>query len=146
MLPSAKRHPHAAWWATEDDPAADLNPTAGIVGLLHKHGIRHRWLAPATDFCWRTIESGAKPDEPHAFITTFIFLEHVPDRGRAEAAMEHLGQRLLEEGHVALDPGAEGYVHTSLDFRSYPERVRGTPFQRCRNGRVVGRAVGGTAV
>lgn len=48
VLPSAKAHPHAPWWAGPDDPPADLNPTAAIVGLLHKHAVEHAWVESAT--------------------------------------------------------------------------------------------------
>lgn len=123
VLPSARAHPHAPWWATDENPPADLNPTAAIVGLLHKYGIEHPWVGPATDFCWRAIESGREPAERHAFVAAFLFLEHVPDRARADAAVGRLGERLLEEGHVTTDPEAEGYVHTPLEFVPSPTAI-----------------------
>lgn len=123
VLPSAMRHPHAPWWAAPEDPDADLNPTAAIVGMLLKHEVAHGWLGPAVDFCWRTIEAGEQPDEVHAFVAAFTFLEYVPDRPRAERAAERLGQRLVAEGHVTLDPEAEGYVHGPLQVAEGPDAL-----------------------
>jgi hypothetical protein len=51
------------------------------------------------------------------------FLQHVPDRGRAEQAPERLGRRLFDRALVALDPEAEGEVHTPLDFAPYPDSI-----------------------
>ena len=32
---------------------SDVNPTAGIAGLLHKHGFEHdAWVARATEYCF----------------------------------------------------------------------------------------------
>jgi hypothetical protein len=49
------------------------------------------------------------------------FLDHVPDRGRAEQALERIGPLVV--GAVALDPAAEGEVHSPLDFAPYPDSI-----------------------
>jgi len=41
-----------------------------------------------------------------------------PDRARAERAFDQVGHLLLDHGIVALDPEAEGEVHTPLNFRA----------------------------
>lgn len=115
-LPSAEGEPHAPWWRVGPDPPANLNPTAAIAGLLHHLEVDHPWRETATGFCWRAIEAGGQPDEPHAFIATLLFLEHVRDRDRAGSALALVGRRLFEAGHVTLDPRAEGYVHRPLDL------------------------------
>jgi hypothetical protein len=51
------------------------------------------------------------------------FLEHVPDRARAGAAMEKFGRLVLDGGHVALDRGAAGHVRFPLDFAPRPTSV-----------------------
>ena len=51
------------------------------------------------------------------------FLQHVPDRDRAEQAFERVGRLLLERNVVALDPDAEGEVHTPLDFAPNPDSI-----------------------
>lgn len=122
VLPSAREHPHAPWWATDErSPPADLNPTAAIAGLLLKYDVDHPWVEPAVDLCWREIAAGDRPDEAHAFVATFTFLEHVDDRGRAGDAIERLGARLIADGHVTMDPTAEGYVHGPLAFVPGPD-------------------------
>lgn len=47
------------------------------------------------------------------------FLEHVPDRPRAEEAFSRVGPKIFEQELVALDPE----VHTPLDFAPYPESL-----------------------
>jgi hypothetical protein len=51
------------------------------------------------------------------------FLEHAPDRPRAEEAFSRVGPEIFEQGLVALDPQAPGEVHTPLDFAPYPESI-----------------------
>lgn len=51
VLPSARDYPRAPWWEPEDEPQGSLNPTAGIVALLARHGVSHPWLAGAEEFC-----------------------------------------------------------------------------------------------
>jgi hypothetical protein len=51
------------------------------------------------------------------------FLQHVPDRGRAEQAFERVGSLLFDRDMVALDPDAEGEVHTPLDFAPNPDSI-----------------------
>ena len=120
VLPSVRRYPHAPWWETPDDPPASVNPTAAIAGLLHKHGVQHPWLASATEFCWPSLE-GPLPDEVHALLCLVTFLEHVPDRARAERAFHRLGEHILAAKLVELDPNASGYVKKPLEWAPTPE-------------------------
>jgi hypothetical protein len=122
VLPSAAEHPRAPWWETQPDPPANLVPTAAIAGLLHKHRVAHPWLAGATDYSWRTIDAmaGTSPYEVRAVLP---FLDHVPDRDRAEAAFSRVGALTLDQGLVALDPAATGEVHTPLDYAPTPDTM-----------------------
>ncbi|GAA4230761.1 hypothetical protein GCM10022254_26350 [Actinomadura meridiana] len=117
VLPSVRDTPHAPWWQTQDDPPGAINPTGSLAGMLHRAGSRHPWLGPATDFCWRHLEDGA--DEPGAYdaLSILTFLDHVPDRDRAEAAFIRVRDALA----AALDPDAEGAHHTPLDFAPTPD-------------------------
>jgi hypothetical protein len=45
----------------------------------------------------------------------------VPDRGRAKEALERVGP--LVSSTAALDPAAEGEVHTPLDFAPNPDSI-----------------------
>ena len=122
VLPSAAEHPRAPWWETQPDPPANLVPTAAIAGLLHKHRVAHPWLEGATDYSWRAIDAmaGTSPYEVRAVLP---FLDHVPDRDRAEAAFSRVGALTLDQGLVALDPGATGEVHTPLDYAPTPDTM-----------------------
>jgi hypothetical protein len=122
VLFSAAEHPRAPWWETQPDPPANLVPTAAIAGLLHKHRVAHPWLEGATDYSWRTIDAmaGTSPYEVRAVLP---FLDHVPDRDRAEAAFSRVGALTLDQGLVALDPAATGEVHTPLDYAPTPDTM-----------------------
>ena len=103
-------------------PRGSLLPTAQLVGLLHKHGIDHPWVEPATDCCWRRADALT---QSHAYEVRALvcFLDHVPDRSRAERAAERLGHLLAGQALVALDVHAPGEVHTPLDFALSPDSV-----------------------
>jgi len=122
VLPSAAEHPRAPWWETQPDPPASLVPTAAVAGLLHKHRVAHPWLEGATGYGWRAIDAmaGTSPYEVRAVLP---FLDHVPDRDRAEAAFSRVGALTLDQGLVALDPGATGEVHTPLDYAPTPDTM-----------------------
>lgn len=103
VLPSVRDYPRAPWWESGEDPAASVNPTAAIAGLLHKHGADHPWLDPATAFCWRKIEA-RDGFERYDMVCVLTFLQHTPGRDRAEAAFERMGRAILEGGLVELNP------------------------------------------
>lgn len=112
--------PHAPWWTAEDNPPASLNPTAAIVGLLFKHGIQHPWLEIASNFCWREI-AATDTTEFHTLMPAITFLEHAPDRTRAEHELQRIATRLTRPGIIELDPDAEGYVQKPLDWAPTPQ-------------------------
>lgn len=58
------------------------------------------------------------------------FLQHVPDRRRAEQVFERVAPVLLERDLVALDPNASGEVHTPLDFAPAPDSLARRLFDR----------------
>jgi hypothetical protein len=51
------------------------------------------------------------------------FLDHVPDRARAERSFAEVGPKVLEQGLVELDPAAAGEVHGPLDFAPEPSSL-----------------------
>jgi hypothetical protein len=114
-LPTVNDYPHAPWWTADADPPASLNPTASIVGLLLKHGVRHPWVTQAADYCWGAI-SELEMDEFHTLMPVITFLEHAKDRVRAEQGLDRIAARLREPGVIATDPDAEGYVQKPLDW------------------------------
>ena len=122
MLASVADGPHAPWWEPAD--ASSLNPTAGIAGLLHKHGVDHPWLEPATAFCWDALEAGAQTLGGDDAISVLEFLEHVPDRVRAEASFEPVGRPYPRR--------ARGSRSRDARLRQGPARVRTAPERLAR--------------
>ncbi|HEU4542128.1 MAG TPA: hypothetical protein VFR23_13455 [Jiangellaceae bacterium] len=118
VLPSVRDTPAAPWWQTPDDPPGNLNPTAALVGLLHKHSVDHPFVEQATAFCWPRIEALTETT-PYETYPVLTFLDHVPDRERAEAAFERLAP--LVKPHVTLDPEAPGEAHFPLDYAPRPD-------------------------
>lgn len=122
VLPSVRDYPRAPWWETDDHPPASLNPTAAIAALLHKHGVTHPWLAPATDYCWRMLD-GIGETSPYEMRAVLPFLDHVSDRPRAKAAFARLGPQILDQKLVALTPTTEGDTHTPLNYAPTPQSM-----------------------
>jgi hypothetical protein len=121
VLPSVLEDERAPWWQPQgEQPPAALNPTAPVVGLLHAHGVKHPWMGPATEFCWRAI---AEMDEVGAYDAMCVlgFLERVPDRERADAEFARLRESL--RAAAAIDPEAVGHVHTPLDLAPRPDSM-----------------------
>jgi hypothetical protein len=122
----------APWWNVDTvSTAGSLLPTGGVAGLLHKHGSTHPWLAGATEFCWRAIEQLGET-HPYDVHYALAFLEHAPDRARAEREIARLGRLVREQRLVLLNPAklddvrippgyAEGEFHTPLNYAPRPE-------------------------
>lgn len=125
VAPSVSGWPHAPWWQPEDGLPASLIPTGRIAGTLNARGVEHPWLARATELLWSRIERLGNPG-PYDMLGVLSFLEHVPDRSRAEAALGPVGRLLLQPGLIALDPDAPGEVHGPLDYAPMP----GSPARR----------------
>ncbi|REE99768.1 hypothetical protein [Thermomonospora umbrina] len=118
VLPTVRQGPHAPWWQTPDDPPGSLVPTATLAGQLHRAGSAHPWLPRATAFCWEGIDALTEVS-PYVAYAILAFLDHVPERARAEAAFERLRGPLLDG--VTLDPRASGEVHQPLDYAASPD-------------------------
>jgi len=82
-------------------------------------GAAHPWLSQATELLWSRIDALADVG-PYDMRALFWFLDNVPDRDRARAAMEKIGPMIFDAGMVALDPETPGEVHYPLDFAPLP--------------------------
>lgn len=134
LLPSARAYPGPPWFSIGVDvPPGSLLPTAGIAGLLHKNGVQHDWLDGATSYCWEAI-AAIETAHPYEVIFSLLFLDHVPERERAEQEAERLGRLVREQRLVVLDPDrpddahicpgyAPGEVFTPLDYATTPESL-----------------------
>jgi hypothetical protein len=126
VLEPALAHAHAPWWQADPGGRGSLFVTPVIAALLHKNGVEHPWLDGATETVWREIGE-LDVSSPYAARAVFTFLDHVPDRDRAEATMAEIGPRVLESA-VTKDPEAPGEVHFPLDFAPEPGRLSRMPF------------------
>jgi hypothetical protein len=113
-FPVIESFPRAAHW-TEWTYQPALNPTAGLAGLLYQLGVDHPWRSAATAYCWQQLESGGLPGDAHALKEALVFLEHVPDRRRADQHAAALASNLAGIPLFHLDPDAPGYGLSPLD-------------------------------
>lgn len=120
--PTVTQGPHAPWWQPSEGHTPSLVQTGQISGLLYSRGFAHPWRDGATKVMWSRIEKLAEPDA-YEMLGVLAFLQHVPDRARAAEALERVGPLLTGRGLVALDPQAEGEVHTPLDFAPLPGSI-----------------------
>jgi hypothetical protein len=114
-FPVIEDFPRAAHW-TEWTFQPGLNPTAGLVGLLYQLGVDHPWREAGAGYCWAALEAGDLPTDAHALSETLIFLDHVPDRERAQKHAEALAANLAGVAMFQLDPDADGYGLTPLSI------------------------------
>lgn len=130
VLSTVAGFPRAPWLEPEPGEPAAVLPTASIAGLLHKHGVEHNWLGPATEFCWRAVDGlDRRAGQTSAVQLAYdaraavAFLDHVPDRGRAEAAAARLHEVLAGAGAVAADPAAPAEAQGPLDHAPRPDSL-----------------------
>jgi len=109
----------APWWIPEEGHPASLIATGMITGQLHARRFSHPWLDRATEVMWTRIDqlAGVGPYDVRGVLD---FLQYVPDRDRARKAFDQVGDLILGQHLVTLDPGAEGEVHLPLDFAPEP--------------------------
>ena len=80
------------------------------------------WLDGATQVMWTRIEALTEPT-PYGMAGMLAFLQYVPDRDRARAAMDRLGPMITGSGIVTLDPDDPGEVHSPLNFAPRPDSI-----------------------
>jgi hypothetical protein len=119
-LPGFEPYPHAPWWASAgDDPEPGSFLTLALAAVLHAGGIADDpWLARATDWCWRALESSTQPSG-YWLKYACAFLDSVPDEHRARAALEALASR-VDPTTIAPQDGAEGEALRPLDLSPRP--------------------------
>lgn len=128
--PAIARHPHAPWWALPTDDRGSLLLTTQLAGALHALKAEHPWLVAATEFCWSGLDA-LTTTHPYEAAGAITFLDHVPDRQRAERCAGRLGELVRAQGLVDLSasgatgadaaPGyAAGEVHGPTDYAPHP--------------------------
>lgn len=118
-FPVIESFPRAAHW-TDWTYQPGLNPTAGLVGLLYRLGVDHPWREEGAAYCWRQLGSGHRIGDAHELSEVFVFLEHVPDRDRADRHAAALAATLADVAMFHLDPASEGYGLTPLHLAPEP--------------------------
>jgi hypothetical protein len=121
--PTLSQAPHAPWWTAfaEGNPVS-LIQTGEIAGTLYARGFTHPWLDRATEVMWHRIDQLTETNA-YEMYGVLAFLQHVPDRPRAQKAFARVGPLIVDGGLVALDPDASGEVHTPLDFAPLPDSI-----------------------
>jgi hypothetical protein len=100
---------------------ASLVSTGQIAGTLHARGVSHPWLDRATGLMWSRIETLSGEPGPYDMYGVVSFLDHVPDRDRAERALQTVAPMLLKV--VALDPDEPGETHSPLGYAPRPDSL-----------------------
>ena len=120
VAPSIEGWPHAPWWVPEDRLPPSLAFTGQLSATLQARGVDHSWLARSSELMWKLID---RVEQAGAYDLrgALAFLDQVPDRDRAETALERLAPLVLEA--VELDPEAAGEVHGPLDFAPRPQSL-----------------------
>jgi hypothetical protein len=141
-LPSVRAYPRAPWWEpASDQPPASLLPTAGLVGLFYGFQVSDPWIASATEFTWRAfaqlLERAGRAREriERLFVAyesraVMTFLDHCPERTRAERAAAELGEALLAAKLIQVDPDASVEAAQPLEFAPEPESLAARWFTR----------------
>jgi hypothetical protein len=118
VAPNVESWPHAPWWQPQD--GFSLISTGQILGSLLRRGVEHPWVDTASALMWERIDA---LDDPGAYdlYGALRFLEAVPDRPRAQQALERAEPAIREV--VTLDPEATGEVHGPLGFAPDPDSI-----------------------
>ena len=122
VLPSSDGWPRAPYINPEEGLPPSITSTGLMAGTLHARGVEHPWLDRATDWLWS--QADGFDSGPYAVRGVLAFLEHVPDRDRAERVFgDHIAPLLARDDYVALDPEAPGEVHGPLDYAPRPDSM-----------------------
>jgi hypothetical protein len=105
------RAEHISEWTYEPS----LNPTAGLVGRLHKLGFEHPWRDQAAAWCATALADGF-PEDAHAMHESLEYLEHTGD-----IDLDRVRDWLPKLSHYRADAADPSYGVTPLDFASTPD-------------------------
>jgi hypothetical protein len=114
-FPVIEAYPRAEHWTDWTyEPA--LNPTAGLVGLLRQLLVDHAWVDEAAAWCWEQLAAAELPADAHALREVLVFLEHAPERDRADAIAGNVRDQLATASWFRLDPDEPGYGLSPLSI------------------------------
>jgi hypothetical protein len=114
-FPVIEAYPRAEHWTDWTyEPA--LNPTAGLVGLLRQLQVEHAWVDQAAGWCLGQLAAAELPADAHALREVLVFLEHAPERDRADAIAGKVRDQLATASWFRLDPDDSGYGLSPLSI------------------------------
>jgi hypothetical protein len=118
ILHTALESPHASHWGPSA-LASDLNPTAGLCGLLHYQGVAHPWLSRATETCCELLTRDP-PLEAHTLLGATRLADHLPDRTLAGRLYDAIAAALPRASFLIAEAPVQGYGLTPLHFAPRP--------------------------
>ena len=118
-LRSVLDYPHAEHWDGAWPYEPSVWATASAAGWLHALGARHPWLDRATAFSLDTLEREA-PDDAHAIREVLVFLDHAPDRERADRIRPSIAAALPAAAHFLADAASDEYGLSPLEYAPTP--------------------------
>jgi hypothetical protein len=125
VLPyDAEAIPHAPWMAPPDGRSSSLHMTAAVAAAAHRAGMARgpgrAWLERASAFVWEQVDRSPGPRLGYETKYVIDFLDAVPDRERAEAALDALAPTLASRDAIAVSGGTEGEALTALTIAPWP--------------------------
>ncbi len=119
-------YPRAAHWSDPQSAGDSPNPTASLAGLLMYMGVEHPWLSRAIEWCWLRLEQPIC--EAHEILNALTFLEHAPDRSRAEKLASRVTAQIDGAKWYLKDPASSSYGVTPLQFCPHPDAIARSAF------------------
>ncbi|HEU4974461.1 MAG TPA: hypothetical protein VFT50_05185 [Baekduia sp.] len=121
VLPSVDEADRSPWLAPPDGSPSSLHITSALAGAAHRLGLEHAWLDRATAYVWDRLPH---LDMVAAYEVRYVvdFLDSVPDRDRAAAALEALRPHVPPAG-LPVRGGAEGETLSPLVVAPWPEHA-----------------------
>jgi hypothetical protein len=118
--------PHAPWMAPAAAAPPSLLMTAAVTAAAHRAGMAagagSAWLERATEVVWERLPAR---DASSGYETKYAidFLDAVPDRERAERALDDLAAALGGQASLPVGGGVDGEVLTALSVVTRPDHA-----------------------
>jgi hypothetical protein len=125
VVPGVERWPHGPWWQPQPGLPPSLTTTGQLAAPLLARGVEHPWLDRAVAWLWERAEDPGTPD-PYDMIGLTRFLDHAPDRERAQAAVDGLRPYIL--GALEQRPDGPQDEHHPLEYAPNPDSVARAAF------------------
>lgn len=129
MLPPFGDYQRAAHFDDVTTGSA-INPTAPLLAILKRHGIRHAWMENAEEFCVQAIEKSDQMNTGfgcHCVNRKLEFLKVCSDRVWAQKQIEKIMQQIDEPENMCRDLASSELglfgSNTPLNFAPRPDDI-----------------------